>query len=191
MCSYQRRDTRSSSSSDYRRNSSRRNDNNRNRNNHGGNPHEPPRNNSRNNAQGNYNYGSPSNASSHAPSSLDKTLEAPETCRSPSLYTSLIMEYLRPPPRPLEPLQYATALRTMQTITQMHASRERFAQVAADRPMTVRQPSQFRLYHFRETKHGLPKPTALPPRLSVFYRSVWARVMPLPLAKTTRVVIVC
>ena len=67
MRSYQRRDTRSSSSSDRRRNSSRRNDNNRNRNNHGGNPHERPRNNSRNNGQGNYKYGSSPNAGSHAP----------------------------------------------------------------------------------------------------------------------------
>ena len=66
MRSYQRRHTRSSSS-DRSRNSSLSNDNNRNRNNHGGNPHEPPRNNSRNNGQGNHNYGSSSNAGAHAP----------------------------------------------------------------------------------------------------------------------------
>ena len=77
-------------------------------------------------------------------SSSDKTPETPETCRSLSLYTSPIMEHPRPSPRSLEPLAFATALRTMKTITQMHASRERFAQVVADRPMAVRPPSQFR-----------------------------------------------
>ena len=78
-------------------------------------------------------------------SSSDKAPETPETCLSLSLYTSLIMEHLRSPPRPLEPLAFASALHTMQTITQMHASRERFAQVVADRPMATRPPSQSRL----------------------------------------------
>ena len=77
--------------------------------------------------------------------SSDKMPETPETCRSLSLYTSPIMEHPRPPPRPLEPLAFATALRTMQAITQMHASRELFAHVVADRPMAVRPPSQLRL----------------------------------------------
>ena len=78
-------------------------------------------------------------------SSSDKMPETPETCRSLSLYSSLIMERLRPPPRPLEPLAVATALRTMPTITQLPAGRERFVQVVADRPMAVRPPSKFRL----------------------------------------------
>ena len=52
MRSHQRRDTRSSSSSDRRRNSYRCNDNNRYRNNHGGHSHEPTQSNSRNNGQG-------------------------------------------------------------------------------------------------------------------------------------------
>ena len=49
------------------------------------------------------------------------------------------------PPWPLEPLAYATALHTVQAITQMRTSRELVAHVAADRPMAVRPPSQFRL----------------------------------------------
>ena len=57
MRSHHRHGTRSSSSPDRRSNSSRRNDNNRNRDIHGGNPHGPPRNNPRNDGQGNYNYG--------------------------------------------------------------------------------------------------------------------------------------
>ena len=67
MRSYQRRDTRSLSSYDRRTNFSRRNDNNRNRNNHGGKPHEPPRNISCNNGQGNFNHDSSSNAAPYAP----------------------------------------------------------------------------------------------------------------------------
>ena len=48
------------------------------------------------------------------PAKSDKTPETPETRCSLSLYTSLILEYRRPLPRPLEPLAYSTALRTMQ-----------------------------------------------------------------------------
>ena len=79
------------------------------------------------------------------PSSSNKTPETPETRRSPSLYTSLILEHLQTPPRLLEPPKYATALRTMQTTTQIHVSRELFAPVVADQPIAVRPPSQFRV----------------------------------------------
>ena len=61
---------------------------------------------SHNNGQGNYNYDStPEPALTH-PSNSDKSSETPETRRRLSMYTILIMEYLRPQPRPLEPLAH-------------------------------------------------------------------------------------
>ena len=145
MRAYQRHDTRSSSSSHRPRISSRRNDSNRDRNNHGGNPHESLRNNSRNNGQGNYNYASSSNAGSHAlllfgqdarnagntPQSL--TVYQPNTGTPPALASAAGTPGIR----------YGATHNAKKT--QTHASRGLFAQVVADRPMTVRPPSQFRL----------------------------------------------
>ena len=92
------------------------------------------------------------------------------------------MEHRRPPHRSLELLAYDTALRTMQT-TEMDASWERFAQVAADPPMACGT--------FVKLNTGFPNQLRSLSGLSMFYCRVRVCVTPPPLANTTRIVIHC